>query len=471
MIYKGDPESSELEKLVGAFLNSLFNSEGYTQQPLPCEMAEPILPIESNSELYSGQELDDEAFSLTPYVGLMTPSAELLTWDIGLNADNGNSFYLQVYIEGFLKAVSPQACHPRLLPGANLVPYAMLNPVMMDVVNACASSFLSKSNPSMMLESKKRYSICLRNFANSLANAPDGVEEWMAAAVILLCLRDKFSGALQTIPASHLTKALEMLRYLRNSGKLSLTSLKFLAESYLFNYTVMLLTSTHEIVQTMTSPFDVFVEWGDILDYSPFHTPLPFMKYPIFGAARHTYEIAAKVSWLYSRYPLMPNDKAVACDLLRQAYAIELPIIPLGMQPEFLPGELKHLQESIYLAEIINNCCILLLHKLIFPKLEKSDPLVQELVLTIISRLQEISDESPIWIISTWPLLVCGIAAASAAHQHYIYSQCRRCVLRFQMGFLEHVCKFLVSVWGTDTEPGLGWDCLLDRDVLLRVYL
>ncbi|QEL62725.1 hypothetical protein CJJ09_004904 [Candidozyma auris] len=233
-----------------------------------------------------------------------------------------NVFLYQAFVDGFLKAVSPQICHPRLSPVANFVPYSMSNPIVMDVVNACAASFLSKANPDMRLESKKRYSICLNNFANSLAKAQSGVEEWMVAAVILLCLRDKFSGSSPIVPASHLAKALEMLRQLRTSGKSSLVSLKFLIESFLFNYTVMLLTGTHEVVSRLPSPFEVYDEWREILDFSPFHHTVPFMKYPIFGAAREAYELAAKVSWLYSRVPLSIQDRAVACDLLRQAYTL-----------------------------------------------------------------------------------------------------------------------------------------------------
>ncbi|XBA49753.1 hypothetical protein SBP28_004311 [Candidozyma auris] len=382
-----------------------------------------------------------------------------------------NVFLYQAFVDGFLKAVSPQICHPRLSPVANFVPYSMSNPIVMDVVNACAASFLSKANPDMRLESKKRYSICLNNFANSLAKAQSGVEEWMVAAVILLCLRDKFSGSSPIVPASHLAKALEMLRQLRTSGKSSLVSLKFLIESFLFNYTVMLLTGTHEVVSRLPSPFEVYDEWREILDFSPFHHTVPFMKYPIFGAAREAYELAAKVSWLYSRVPLSIQDRAVACDLLRQAYTLPLPILSPMVSEEFAPHEVIHLQESIYLAEILQNCCLLLLHKLLFPGLDRDDPSVQEVVAFIVGKLQEISVDSPVWIICTWPLLVCGIAASSAPHQHYIYASCQRYASKFQMGFLDQISRFLVSVWGTDTEPGMSWNCLLDRDILSRVYL
>lgn len=406
---------------------------------------------------------DDQLFALNPINGL-------LGW-AGSFGPMESPFLFQAFVDGFLKSVSPQACHPRLLPLANFVPYALQSPIMMDVFNACGASFLSSRDPSMKLEAKKRYSLCLTNFANSLSRPRDGVEEWMVAAVILLCLRDKFSGTLAIVPASHLAKALEMIRQLRQSGKLSVVSLKFLIETFLFNYTVMLLTGTQEVVLRLPSPFDVYDEWRPILDYTPFRTALPFMKYPIFGAARHFYEIAAKVSWYFSHLPLSPEDKGVVCGLLSQTYTTPLPTIPLEAEQELLPHELIHVRESIYLADMLQNCCLLLLHKLLFPMLERDDPLVQEIVTKIIHKLCALSGDSPIWIVCTWPLLVCGIATSSASQQHYIYSQCQRCASRFQMEFLDQICRFLVSVWGTDTEAGLGWNCLLDRDIILRVYL
>lgn len=382
-----------------------------------------------------------------------------------------NPYLFQAFHDGFLNCISPQMCHPLLLPQANFVPYAMQTPIMIDVFNACAASFLSKTNPDMKIEAKKRYSICLQNFANSLSRARGEVEEWMVAAVILLCLRDKFSGSLPIVPASHLAKALELIRQLRQNNKLSTVSLKFLVESFLFNYTVMLLTGTKEVVQRLPSPFDVYDEWSPVLDHTPFRTALPFMKYPVFGAARHFFEIAAKVSWFYSQLPLSPTDKATACELLGLTYTTPLPEMLEAASIELLPHEIVQCQESIYLADIIQKCCILLLHKLLFPNLERDDPLVQEIMGKIIDCFCLLSADSPIWIVCTWPLLVSGITASSASHQHYIYALCQRCISRFLMGFLDQVCSFLVSVWGTDTELGIGWDCLLEREVILRVYL
>lgn len=408
---------------------------------------------------FSPDRPSPELIPLSPFSGLV-PCGHI-----------DNPYLFQAFLDGFLNCVSPQMCHPQLLPQANFVPYAMQTPIMIDVFNACAASFLSKTNPDMKIEAKKRYSVCLRNFANSLSKARGEVEEWMVAAVILLCLRDKFSGSLPIVPASHLAKALELIRQLRQTNKLSTVSLKFLVESFLFNYTVMLLTGTKEVVQRLPSPFEVYDEWRPVLDHTPFRTALPFMKYPVFGAARHFFEIAAKVSWLYSQLPLSPTDKATACELLGLTYTTPLPEILEAASIELLPHEIARSQESIYLADIMQKCCILLLHKLLFPNLERDDPLVQEIVGKIIDSFCLLSADSPIWIVCTWPLLVSGITAASASHQHYIYALCQRCISRFLMGFLDQVCTFLVSVWGTDTEMGIGWDCLLEREVILRVYL
>ncbi|PVH23487.1 hypothetical protein CXQ85_003777 [Candidozyma haemuli] len=436
--------------------------------PAVVDSLEELVPFESVVSPSLDVPLDRE-YSNAVYS--MAPSNALVAWGTSLSTDNESPLLFQAFLEGFLNSVSPQPCHPRLSPQANFVPLAMSNPTMMDIFNACGASFLSRTDPSMRVEAKRRYSLCLTNFANSLSKAQEGAEEWMAAAVILLCLRDKFSGTSPIVPASHLAKALEMIRQLRKKGKSSVISLKFLVESFLFNYTVMLLTGTQEVVQRLPSPFEVYDEWRTILDCTPFHTALPFMKYPVFGAARQVYEIAAKVSWLYSRLPLSALDKAVACDLLRQTYTTELPEISSSAKTELLPSELVHLQESIYLADIIRSCCILLLHKLLFPRLEKNDPSVQEIVGNIINRLYALTAESPIWIICAWPLLVCGMATSAVSHQHFIYSQCQRCASRFQMEFLDQIGKFLVSVWGTENEPGMGWDCLFNRDIISRVYL
>lgn len=93
------------------------------------------------------EELPNQLFPLSPSNGL-------LGWG-GSFGPLESPFLFQAFVDGFLKSVSPQPCHPRLLPLANFVPYALQSPIMMDVFNACGASFLSSRDPSMKLEAKK----------------------------------------------------------------------------------------------------------------------------------------------------------------------------------------------------------------------------------------------------------------------------------------------------------------------------
>lgn len=403
------------------------------------------------------------------YLGL-TPFSGSRSWIPGVELANNEPLFFHAFINGFIPSVSPQYSHPQLTPLAIFVPLGAHEPMMRDVFYACGAAFIAHKNPEVIAVARRRYAHCLTSFANRLSATGGKIEEWMVAAALLFTLRDKFSGSSPELPTSHLAKAVELIKVLRKTAGDTSISLKFFVDSFLFNYSVVLITGGRLARRILPSPFELFDNWRPIFESQPFQCFVPFMNNPVFGAAGPSFELAAKASWLVWLSPLEGQDMATACELLAQSYTLKLPSIGEPTK-EMSSWNFLRLQQSVVVHHICKLAAQLLLIRLMHPTLELSHKIVIDRVEQILAFTKTLSADTTLWIICSWLLLITGLSAETNEHREFIIECCLRVEDLFRASFMASVCTFLQKSWGTAESPGPGWSQLFNGIALEEICL
>lgn len=385
-----------------------------------------------------------------------------LTWIPGVHFSPREANFFHVFVHGFLPSISPQVCHPQLLPGAIFMLQGAERPFLRDVFLVCGAAFLSTTLPEHGVVARQRYARSLAQFANELSRTTSELQEWMVAAMLLFCLRDKMVGSTPQQPASHLRKAIELIRTLRTAAYNRL-NIKFMVESALFNYSVIILTGGRAAGRFLPSPFALYDEWREVLEQQPYATGVPWMNYPVFGAAALGFELAAKALWLVAHRPLSAADMAVACDLLGQTYTLDKADMALAADGTRNQHAVKLLQDSVLVQDLLQLACQLLLTRLLHPTLELLHSIVQSKVQQLVCIIADMSARSSVWVICGWPLLVIGLCTQDPAHRELIQQRCRHAATRFHTRYMAQVGEFLEKVWATDYEAALGWEHVFDE--------
>lgn len=380
---------------------------------------------------------------------------------------------LHAFVTGFIPAISPQHCHPQLTPMAVFMHQGILEPMMRDVFYACGAAFMSNENDNMMAVARKRYAACLVKFANRLSATNGRIEEWMVAAALLFTLRDKFVGSSPEQPTTHLAKAIELIRILRRSAGDSSVTLKFFVDSFLFNYSVVLITGGPLAQKILPSPFKIFDEWRSVYEYRPFRCFAPWMNNPVFGAATKAFEVAAKASWLVHQTPLDNENMVIACELLADTYRLELPskFEAVGNNDGLSRKDFLHVQQSLVVHDVGKLSCQILLLRLMNPSLDLAHPIVSEKVKLIVDGLRTLCADTTLWVICSWLLLITGLCCEAQHDRDYVVTNCYRASKLFRAAFMNKVGDFLQQAWGSEQAPGPGWDLLFDPAALQDVCL
>lgn len=416
---------------------------------------------------------DEEALDGDQQLSLsLTPFSGIKLWVPGATYGEQDPALLHAFVNGFIPSISPQHCHPKLTPMAIFVSQGVAEPMMRDVFYACGAAFMANDNEEMLVVAKRRYASCLGKFANRLSATQGKIEEWMVAAALLFTLRDKFVGSSPEHPTTHLAKAIELIRILRRSAGDQSVTLKFFVDSFLFNYSVVLITGGRLAQKILPSPFKIFDEWRSVFEHQPFQCFAPWMNNPVFGAATRAFEIAAKCSWLVHQFPLNNADMVVACELLADTYKLELPEpSEFRRDGEISQKEFLHVQQSVLVNDVGKLSCQLLLVRLMNPSLELGHSIVSEKVRAILSILQDLSADTTLWVICSWLLLITGLCCENPKDREFVLVNCYRLSRLFRAAFMSKIGDFLKKAWGTDLEPGIGWELLFDQAELQTVCL
>lgn len=400
-----------------------------------------------------------------------TPLSGPSGW-MGVSEMPEHSVLMDSFFGGFLPSVSPQFCDPRLSPSAVFVPQFVADPLLKEVFYACGAAYLSNTVPGMRELAQEKYEQCLMQFSHRVDQSVGDAQDWMVAVALLLCLRDKFIGTTPEISAIHLAKTLRLIRELRKSTEGVSVNLKVFVESFLFNYSVMIITGGESVLKFLPSPFEIFDEVRLILDYHPYQCPVPWMENPVFGAATKTVEIAAKLSWLLSQYPLNDADMALACNLLSETYKIRYP--PMAPDAEIRLGSQSYfmLQESVTVSEIVRHSCQLLLMRLIIPNLELLHISIKQKVALIYDMMKGLSEDSPLWVILGWLMMITGLNSIQPDHRSFLIHSLYRCASKFHAAFLVQIADFLEKVWiANNDSQDFGWSVIFDKKLLSNICI
>ena len=458
-----DEEDHEfLESSPQDFANSLQVS--FPRENDNDDLISSVFPLFFNSP----QALDDEQ-NLVPYLGL-TPLSGNKTWISGVEFSNNEPLFLHAFIHGFIPSISPQHCHPQLTPLAVFVPQGILEPIVRDVFYACGAAFIAHGNPQILPIARRRYANCLTSFANRLSATKGKIEEWMVAAALLFTLRDKFSGTTPELPTTHLSKAVELIRILRKTAGDKSVTLKFFVDSFLFNYSVVLITSGPLAKKLLPSPFKIFDEWRSVYEYQPFQCFAPWMNNPVFGAATKSFELAANASWLVHLFPLNDSDMVTACALLAESYQLELPKLSKPTK-ELSSRDFLHVQQSVAVNDICKLATQLLLIRLMHPTLELGHEIVSCRVRQILDIAKTICKDSTLWVICSWLLMITGLCVENDEDREFVLDNCRRAAELFRAALWAKICDFLEEAWGCADHPGPGWNHIFDVKALLTLCL
>lgn len=410
------------------------------------------------------QYLDGNEYLNNIHLGL-TPLSGNKIWIPGVQLIKDEPLYFHAFINGFIPAISPQYCHPQLTPMAIFVPQGIQEPMMRDVFYACGAAFVAHGNPEVLAVARQRYANCLTLFANRLSATGGRIEEWMVAAALLFALRDKFAGTSLELPTSHLAKAVELIRILQQTGGDKSITLKFFVDSFLFNYSVVLITGGRLARKILPSPFLIFDKWRPIFENQPFQCFVPWMNNPVFGAATQSFELVAKASWLVWLYPLGDKDMASACELLAQSYKLELPVVT-NPTKEMSARDFLRIQQSVAVHDICKLASQLLLLRLMHPTLELGHDIIGGRVQQILAIVKTLSADTTLWVICSWLLLITGLCAEREEDRKFIIESCRRIHELFRASFMAMICRYLVESWGSPERPGPGWNHLFNEVAL-----
>ncbi|CUM67339.1 uncharacterized protein PRCAT00005032001 [Priceomyces carsonii] len=259
--------------------------------------------------------------------------------------------------------------------------------------------------------------------------------------------------------------------FLNNTKLETSASEKLLMESFIYNYSVILLICDRSVMNFLPSPFELFDEYKYILDATVYKCPVPWMNNPVLGAASLAFEFAAKASWLCFKSPLSEKDMKLARNLNDIALRYMPPSLPENIKKTENEETLKRLGESITVARIVTEASRILLAKILDSNLSQEDEAIQERVLRIYDGLLSLSPLSSVWSICGWPLVVAGMAATLSDHKEYIKSKCFMLSDFLHAQYMTQIVNLLSKAWGEGCNPERGWDLLFDHDSLLRICI
>jgi len=431
-------------------------------------------------------------------------------------------------VNGFIQSVGPQYTHPLLTTTATFSPFVDNNSITQKVAAACGCAFLSWQNPELTTLSAQKYYIAFNALDGYMKDHPvdSYMENWLGAAFQLMCLCSKItwncspSNAVNNLVNSY--KMIEM-RFLAKSKaakkrKLSISNLtngtsqeeqgithylkdfksdnlkmeienslihidkfsseyfesqfeKMFIESFIFNYSIAILVADNYYL--LPNPFNVFRDLRHLLKAPLFNCDVAWMNNPVFGASIDAFELAAKASYLL-RNLNDPQMLVTAKKLYDSASFYPTPMIPSEIRID--STKYKSLRDSVLMAEIVAKASKILLRKLIIPELsDKDDPVIQNDLSTVLSKLKAITPNSRVKVIGCFPLLVAGAAAHKEDQRKLLIENL------VKVGDMTHgrhvytVVDALKISWGRSPECGTiktrGLDIFFDRRVMSKVIV
>ncbi|KAG7893843.1 hypothetical protein KL908_002897 [Ogataea polymorpha] len=443
------------------------------------------------------------------------------SWMLGVDFSANDALLYDAFVKGFMVAISPQLSHESLQPSSVVIPRGLHNPTLRHVFYACGATYLSWKRPEYREFAEQKFLQCMKEmqwFLNQ--NSLVGNEDWLLICMVTLCLREKYQcentarnaffliASLQIIECWLLNRNLpfESFNQLLDALVLNKTNFKMLPmvrtdpevndatywtdelsymlregdvtnlertilESFLYNYSVTLFACEASVADYIKSPFQVYAELKPYLLPPLYHCPAWWMNNPIMGAALSAFELAAKTNWLSLFFPLNDKNKMVAEKLLTLSKYYLPPVLPENVRFHESDFVQRRLMESCLIGNIVAKACTILLSKLLNPRLQPDAPEIQEEIDVFFSNLRKLSPHAQSSGLCSWPFAVAGSAVIKEDQRLYLIERIRTFGVMKKSSGLMSVMRFLFTTWGSDTDPGPGWDVLLDKEYLRNTFL
>lgn len=231
-----------------------------------------------------------------------------------------------------------------------------------------------------------------------------------------------------------------------------------LVESFLYNYTMNIFTCGKDVIEYVSSPFQVFDVFRRYLSGQLYTCPVPWMNNPVMGAAVPAFEIAAKTNWLALLYPFNSENREIALSLLNSARYYARPLLPPDLKENTPPSVQKKLMESCFLGDMIATSSVIYLKKLLWPDTTPEDTEIRDCVAAFFNNLHNLSFQAQIACIASWPLAIAGAALTLKEEQDYLIWRLQNFCSIIRSQALPSVMAYLREVWN-----GGGYDTLLER--------
>ncbi|KAG7697165.1 hypothetical protein KL951_002527 [Ogataea haglerorum] len=443
------------------------------------------------------------------------------SWMLGVDLSPSDALLYDAFVKGFMVAISPQLAHENLQPSSVVIPRGLDNPTLRHVFYACGATYLSWKRPEYREFAEQKFLQSMKELRWFLSeNSVIGNEDWLLICMVTLCLREKYQcentarnaffliASLQIIECWLLKKSISFesfnqlldalalnqidvkilpmvkkdhkindvtywtdeLSYMLREGDVSNLE-RTILESFLYNYSVALFACDASVVDYIKSPFQVYAELKPYLLPPIYHCPAWWMNNPIMGAALSAFELAAKTNWLSLFFPLNANNKMVAEKLLTLSKYYLPPVLPENVRFHESDFVQRRLMESCLIGNIVAKACTIMLSKLLNPKLRPDAPEIQEEIDNFFLDLRKLSPHAQSSGLCSWPFAVAGSAVIKEDQRLYLIERIRTFGVMKKSSGLMSVMRFLFTTWGSDTDPGPGWDVLLDKDHLRNTFL
>lgn len=410
-----------------------------------------------------------------------------------------DSEFFHHFISDFLPSIKLPHSHPLLSPELVYVQLAAQSEIITEVYLCCGASFLAFHHAnttdgslevcrrlSSLAESKYRNAVML--LGDAIKNRKVDIDsDWLFAAGLMLLLRDRSYAKNGSRCCKHLMFIYQLLKRRLDKKEdetvpgqelflyTNITATeRSLFDSFVFNYSAILLSCSKQDLISLPSPYDVFPnlkQWMNHPIYKDCNTN--WMNNPVLGSAFDSYEILSKLSWLLRFHfnreaePSMYDiDDAEFWDLIiplrAEIAATSRKISSFRQQVEVLQSTLPKatfaaLRSNVSVATITVEACKILMEKLVNPTIPSFLSIIQDALRTIFQELHHIPPENHSNCLITVSLFLAGISTTT---------QTQRTTFEERLG---EISKSLASNVGHNLISVLkfGWDKEdHDKDIL-----
>lgn len=218
--------------------------------------------------------------------------------DIDLEA-----FIFYSCLKGYIPKLGTQHTSPDLTVGATFIPFVSSNPIMRQVFLCCGATYLAWKDYDRFQKYSDDYYVSSKNLIQEymITNPLYFNEDWLFASIQLLCNRVKnaFTGTVDD-SVILLSYSYQIISHRYFDNHTIQPHERMFVESFIYHYSISILYAKD--ISKLPSPFIIFKELNKVLKCPVYNCEnvVQWMKNPLLGSCLDTFEIIAKLAFVYS---------------------------------------------------------------------------------------------------------------------------------------------------------------------------